>query len=196
MQTFADEITLPETKPETEWIDGRAVQKVMPTREHGILQKAFLYALDAWANSTPNRAGNVVAEWRFRISIPGTRVHPLVPDVTYMSFKRLRSLSKKDRSTPSVPPEIVVEVLSPDDKPKDVKAKRKEYLAWGVSLVLIVDYETRSMEAYDATGYHGSIGNVEDYVPPMFPDLHLPLQRMFAELDLPEPDFDTPEELM
>ena len=41
-------IVLPETKPETEWIDGRAVQKARPTREHGILQLAFADALKAW----------------------------------------------------------------------------------------------------------------------------------------------------
>lgn len=40
MQTFTDEITLPETKPETGWIAGRAAQKVLPTTDHGIFQKA------------------------------------------------------------------------------------------------------------------------------------------------------------
>jgi Uma2 family endonuclease len=187
MQTFADEITLPETKPETEWIAGRAVPKVMPTREHAILQQAFLAALDRWFNADPKRAGNVLAEWRFRVSIPGTRVHPLVPDVTYMSFARLRPLSKKDRSTPRVPPEIVVEILSPDDKPKDVEIKRKEYLAWGVSLVLIADPEARYMDVYDIDGRYERVdGSVEMYSPAIFPELPLPLRALFAKLDFPE----------
>jgi hypothetical protein len=37
-----NEIVLPTTKPETEWIGGRAVRKSMPTTWHSILQKAFL----------------------------------------------------------------------------------------------------------------------------------------------------------
>jgi Uma2 family endonuclease len=182
MQTFADEITLPETKPETEWIDGRAVPKVMPTREHGIMQLAFGEALKAWGRTR----GQVVTEWRFRVAVPGVAVHPLVPDVAFMSFARLRSLPKEDRTYPLIAPEIVVEILSPDDKPKDVETKRKEYLAWGVSLVLIVNYETRSTEAYDSEGGYGKIGAVEDYSPMMFPDLRLSMQALFAELDIPE----------
>ena len=40
-----DEIVLPQTKPETEWIGDRPVQKVMPTRKHSLLQAAFLDAI-------------------------------------------------------------------------------------------------------------------------------------------------------
>jgi Uma2 family endonuclease len=183
MQTFTDEITLPETKPETEWIDGRAVPKVMPTLEHGIMQLAFGEALKVWGRTR----GLVATEWRFRVSaFPGQAVHPLVPDVAFMSFARLRSLPKEDRTYPFIAPEIVVEILSPDDKPKDVEAKRKEYLAWGASLVLIVDYQTRSMEAFDSAGGYGKIGAGEDYSPMMFPDLRLSMPALFAELDIPE----------
>jgi Uma2 family endonuclease len=191
MQVFADEITLPETKPETEWIGGRAVQKVMPTTDHSILQAAFLLALDRWAEA--ERRGQAGPEWRFRVSIPGTRVHPLVPDVAFMSFARLRPLSKKDRQSPNVPPEIVVEILSPDDRPKDVEAKRKEYLAWGVSLVLIADPDARYVDVYDCAGAYERVdASVETYSPAIIPDLVLPLRAMFAKLD-----FDIPEaELM
>jgi Uma2 family endonuclease len=187
MQTFADEITLPETKPETEWIAGRAVQKVMPTTDHSILQAAFLLALHAWAEA--ERRGQTGPEWRFRVSIPGTRVHPLVPDVAFMSFARLRPLSKKDRQSPNVPPEIVVEILSPDDRPKDVEAKRKEYLAWGVSLVLIADPDARYVDVYDGAGAYERVdASVETYSPAIIPDLVLPLRAMFAKLDFDIPD--------
>ncbi len=150
MHTFADEITFPQTKPETEWIAGRAVQKVLPTTDHSMLQKAFLYALDAWAKAV--RRGQAGAEWRFRVSIPGTPVHPLVPDVAFMSFARLRPLVGRDRQSPNVPPEIVVEILSPDDKPKAVESTRKEYLAWGVSQVLIADPNERYVDVFDSAG--------------------------------------------
>ena len=36
--TWSGEIILPETMPETEWLRGRAVQKVSPKRRHGELQ--------------------------------------------------------------------------------------------------------------------------------------------------------------
>jgi Uma2 family endonuclease len=182
---IADEIVLPETRPETEWINGRAVQKVMPTTDHSILQKAFLHALDAWAKA--DQRGLVGAEWRFRVALPDLPVHPLVPDVAYLSSGRLRPLSKKDRQSPNVPPEIVVEILSPTDEPKDVEAKRKEYLAWGVSLELIADPDGRYVDVYDRAGRYERIdGSVETYSPAIIPDLALPLRAIFAELDFIE----------
>jgi Uma2 family endonuclease len=99
---IAAEIFLPETKPETEWIAGRAVQKVMPNTDHSILQLAFAEALKAWAKAGDH--GRVGTEWRVRVSIPGIPVHPLVPDVAFISFARLRSLPKQERQYPSVPP--------------------------------------------------------------------------------------------
>jgi Uma2 family endonuclease len=164
---IAREIVLPETEPETEWIGGRPVQKVSPTRSHSKLQAAFLRALEDWAGGR----GDVGAEWRFRASPPGEPVHPLVPDVVYLSYDRLRPLSRKDREYPPVAPEIVVEILSPDDRRKDVDAKRR----------------ARSIEVYDADGRYERVdATVETYAPASVPDLRLPLRAMFAKLDVPE----------
>jgi Uma2 family endonuclease len=181
------EIVLPETKPETEWIDGRAVQKVMPNREHGIMQLAFADALKAWAKA--GKRGQVATEWRFRVDASlneDDQIHPLVPDVAFMSFARLRSLPKDKRRYPIIAPEIVVEILSPGYKPAEVETKRKEYLAWGVWLVLIINYEKRSAEAYDSAGGYTKIGADENYSPTMFSDLQFPMRELFAELDIPE----------
>ena len=110
-------------------------------------------------------------------------------DSTLLSFARLRPLSKKDRQSPNVPPEIVVEILSPDDRPKDVEAKRKEYLTWGVSLVLIADPDARYVDVFDSAGTYERIdASVESYSPAIIPDLVLPLRAMFAKLDLDIPD--------
>lgn len=47
-----------------------------------------------------------------------------------------------------VPPELVVEVLSPDDRRGEVMEKLEEYLAMGVDVVWIVDPEHRYVLAY------------------------------------------------
>ncbi len=75
------------------------------------------------------RLTDVGTEWRFRASPPGEDVHPLVPDIAYLSYERLRPLSPRDREVPPVAPEIVVEILSPDDREKDVIEKRRVYFA-------------------------------------------------------------------
>jgi Uma2 family endonuclease len=106
-----------------------------------------------------------------------------VPDVAYISYKRLDPLTPADRETPPVAPDIVVEILSPGDAQRDIDAKREVYLACGVQLLLIVDPEKRTVQAFDRDGHHQTIGAVDAYVPPSFPDLSLPLRAMFGKLD-------------
>ena len=173
------EITLPETKPAMEWVDGRAVQKVSPTRKHSLLQSSFLRCLYDWKTGR----GEVGAEWRFRLTPPGERTRPLVPDVAYISYESLDPLTPAERETPPVAPDIVVEILSPADSSRDIDAKRGVYLSCGVQLVLIVDPEKRSVEAFDRDGNHDTIGAVDAYVPPSFPSLVFPLRAMFDELN-------------
>jgi Uma2 family endonuclease len=179
------EIVLPETKPETEWIGDRPVQKVSPTRKHSLLQGAFLEAIKVWARA--GSRGQAGPEWRFRASPPGEHIRPLVPDVAFMSFERLRTLAPKDREVPPTAPEIVVEILSPDDRQNNIDEKRRVYFAWGVALELIADPETRTLEVFDRDGRHERVdATLETYSPAIFPDLQLPLRTMFAELDLPD----------
>jgi Uma2 family endonuclease len=49
--------------------------------------------------------------------------------VYYISYTRLRRLSPKRRETSPVAPEIVVEILSPDDRLNDVDEKRRVHFA-------------------------------------------------------------------
>jgi Uma2 family endonuclease len=46
------------------------------------------------------------------------------------------------------PPDLAVEVLSPDDKASDITKKVEEYLAAGVPLVWIVDPATQTVTVY------------------------------------------------
>jgi Uma2 family endonuclease len=108
--------------------------------------------------------------------------------------RTLRPLSPKDRETPPVAPEIVVEILSPDDRPKVVDEKRRVYFAWGVTLELIADPDGRCVGVYDNLGRHEHVhASVETYSPAIVPDLVLPLRAMFAELDCIDDLDESPE---
>jgi hypothetical protein len=66
------EIVLPETEPDTEWVRGRALQKMSPTTNHAVLQSALSAKLVAWAATR----GVVGSEWRFRVGPPGEPLRP------------------------------------------------------------------------------------------------------------------------
>jgi Uma2 family endonuclease len=139
------EIVLPETKPETEWVRGRPLQKVSPQRDHSRLQTALALQLDRWAE----KRGEVGTEWRFRVAPPGEIRRPLVPDVAYASNERLRPLSYEELQVPPLAPDVVVEILSPDDRRADVDDKIDTYLRAGSSLAIVVDPSERIVELRD-----------------------------------------------
>jgi Uma2 family endonuclease len=171
------EIVLPETKPETEWVRGRALQKVSPQRTHSRLQGALTMRLDRWAAGR----GEVGPEWRFRVAPAGEVRRPLVPDVAYVSNERLRPLSDKELEIPPLAPDVAVEVLSPDDCRADVDDKIAVYLRAGSSLVIVVDPQQRAVELHDRaeTARLDETGTIAHWA---LPDFLYPLRELFAVL--------------
>jgi Uma2 family endonuclease len=144
----ASDIVLPVTEPETEWVRGRPLQKVRPTRTHSLLQLKLGSELRAWAGPR----GEVGSEWRFRVAPPGEPARPLIPDISYVRVDRLRGLTGNDLEVPRLSPDVAVEILSPGDRRADIDDKIATYLAAGSVLVMIVDPKTQTVELHDARG--------------------------------------------
>lgn len=79
------------------------------------------------------------------------------------------------------PPDLVVEVLSPDDRPAAVVSKTADWLAAGAGLVWNVDPAARVLVA------HAADGTVVRFLPPaavsagdVVPGFELPLDRVFG----------------
>jgi Uma2 family endonuclease len=171
------EIVLPETKPETEWVRGRPLQKVSPQRDHSRLQGALNTALDRWAAGR----GEVGPEWRFRVAPPGEVRRPLVPDVAYVSNDRLRPLDGKDFQIPPLAPDVAVEILSPDDRRVDVDDKIDVYLRAGSALVIVVDPHQRIVELHDPTNTV-RLHEADTIEHSALPEFSYPVRDLFAVL--------------
>ena len=170
-------------KPAIEWINGKAVQKLMSTDLHAILQLAFARFLDTWAKASNQKRGKVGTEWRYIIPPNSYDTESVVPDVAYLAT--YFDLPKADRTYPTVPPDIAVEILSPGDDLKDVEKKRKFYLWWGVKLVIIADPVKRTVEVHESPEIVAYYGEHDILSSRAFPSLEIPLRDIFAELDEP-----------
>ena len=144
----AREIVLPETKPETEWVRGRALQKVSPKRGHAMVQRDLLALVDRWGRER----GETGAEWRFRVAPPGEVRRPLVPDVAYVASERLRGHTAEELEAPPFAPTVAFEILSTGDAPRDVASKVDVYLRAGAEAVVVLDPARRTIVAHDARG--------------------------------------------
>lgn len=176
MQT--EEIVLPDTEPETEWILGRPVQKMSPFRDHARLQAALSYALWPWAEGR----GEIGSEWRFRIAPPGEVRRPLVPDLAYVSKERLAGLEGADLQAPPLAPDVAIEILSPSRVQRHVEHKTGVYLAAGSALVIVIDSRDRTVRLHDAGGVHVLRGD-DAIVHDALPGFSLALPVLFAALD-------------
>ncbi len=173
-----EEIVLPDTEPETEWILGRPVQKVSPFRDHSRLQAALTVALWPWAAGH----GEVATEWRFRIAPPGEVRRPLVPDIGYVTNERLAGLSNIDYQAPPFAPDVAIEILSPSRVPAQVAHKIEVYLSAGSKLVVIVDARDRTVRLHDPHGVRVLRGD-DVIAHDALPGFALPLPTLFAALD-------------
>jgi Uma2 family endonuclease len=174
------EIVLPETKPETEWVRGRALQKVSPTYPHARIQGLLFTAFSAWADADDR--GRVGTEWRFRVAPPGQIVRPLVPDLAFLAYTAFpKNAPREDLDVPLGAPTVAVEVLSPDDRAADVRDKIATYLAAGTSLVLVVDPEQANIVACDRSGER-TFRSPDSLTHTAMPGFSLDVGRLFASI--------------
>lgn len=121
--------------PAPDLVDGSLVERGEPVYLHSKTQGRCFRMLDDAARSVPLYAG---PEMRLRLS--ETRVR--VADIA--AFKDV----EPDEQTPSTPPFIVIEVVSPDDRYVDILTKLDEYRRWGVPHVWLVDPWLRKLHVF------------------------------------------------
>ena len=123
-----------------ELIDGEIVEKV-PTEQHGMIVILIAHWLLSFI-LTNQIKGRVLTEVRYRSK--EDRRNARIPDVSYRAGNN--PLTKK--GSVSELPDSAIEVKSPDDSLKDMRAKARYYLANGTKLVWLVEPQRRFVEVY------------------------------------------------
>ncbi len=144
------EIVLPQTKPQSEWVRGRPVQKVSGTYEHAALQAELAALLRPWARAGRGRLGT---EWRFRVAVAGELARPLVPDLAFRSYDALpQDAPSTDVAIPRGAPTVAFEILVKHELRADIDDKIQTYLRSGSGAVVIVDPATETVAVHDVDG--------------------------------------------
>jgi len=73
-----------------------------------------------------------------------------IPDVSFVSLGRLPGGKLPDQPVPALVPDLVVEVISPSNTPKEMDEKLQEYFEKGVRLVWYVRPRSRVVDVYTA----------------------------------------------
>jgi Uma2 family endonuclease len=150
--------------------------KTMPAgEEHGFTAMAFGWRLAQFVET--NSLGRVyAAETGFKLATNPDTV--LAPDV---AFVRQEKLTQVQKGYPNIVPDLVVEVVSPYDVYTEVEDKVKEWLEYGVTVVVVVNPHQRTVKV------HRSITDVlilteQDVLrlEEILPGWHLDIKALFA----------------
>ena len=106
--TLKEFLALPETKPATEYIDGKIIQKPMPQGKHSTIQAELIIALNGALK--PRKIARAFPELRCTFGGRST-----VPDVTVFTWDRIpRDDNGEIANTFQTVPDWTIEILSPE----------------------------------------------------------------------------------
>jgi Uma2 family endonuclease len=135
-------LKLPETKPASEYIDGRIIQKPMPQGEHSVIQGEFVTVVNAIIK--PQKIARAFPE--LRCTFAGQAI---VPDVSVFVWNRIpRKENGEVANVFSLAPDWVIEILSPDQSQTKVTKKILHCLENGTQMGWLIDPDERTVFVY------------------------------------------------
>lgn len=123
-----------------EWVNGEAIMMSPANIEHILLSVWLLRVLAAFVDH--HSLGVLMQDAQLRL--PGQRARR-VPDLLFVAQDRQSLIG---RTAVEGPPDLIVEIVSPDSLARDWREKHLEYQAAGVREYWVIDPASQHMEAY------------------------------------------------
>lgn len=160
---------------DAELIDGEVVS-VMPTSfDHGGIAANLVAYLKQWIWSGPG--GHVGTESGVIVDRNPDRVRG--PDVLYVAAEKVATLESR-KGFKEIQPDLVAEIISPNEGAVDVRLKLKDYLKIGTRLVLLIYADTRELEVHSSGGVARSYGENDIFeAPEVLPGFSLKVADLF-----------------
>ena len=178
--TYSDLVALPDDQLRHELIDGEHFVSPSPATAHQEISKRLFLALNTFVER--HRLGEVLYA-PFDIKLSAYTV--LVPDLVYFTETRFAEIVNEKHATAA--PDLVVEILSPGTRHRDLGRKRAVYDRDGAREYWIVDPEARSITVLRRPRSDAGLTDItvlalasDDVIEsPLFPGLKLRLRDVF-----------------
>ena len=162
-----------------ELVDGQAIPKMSPKFFHSKLTRALLYLIEQWCEGR----GEVYPEWAITLTRRGRDWVP-TPDLLYISYERLPANWDEDEACP-VPPDLVIEIISPGQTFGQMAAKAKDYLDAQVQRVWVVDSKARSISVFYPDAAPQTYMGEELLTDSLFEGLEFTAEQVFQKAKIP-----------
>ena len=142
LEEFEDFIRKPENRDQYfELIHGAIVEKAMPTDEHSLIVNWLLFSLTGYSVIHGLRPPGPERRFKFPNDIQNARQ----PDVSQILDPNVPLVIQGPME---IIPDLIAEVMSPDDSIDEMREKAKFYIASGVRLVWLVFPRQKIVEVY------------------------------------------------
>lgn len=132
---------------QVELVRGRLVVREPPGTWHGVIAAKLGYYVSAFVRQ--HGVGSVAAQdTGFKIGSDPDTVR--APDVAFIGHERAALI--RARGYAAIAPDLLAEILSPDDRPAEVLAKVADWLAAETKIVWVVDPERQEARVYRQDG--------------------------------------------
>jgi Uma2 family endonuclease len=182
--TLEEFLRLPgiDERPYREYIDGRIETKMSPQKKHGRLEKRLMNHVDAF--SEPRDLGESFPE--LRCTFAGRSI---IPDVAFLLYEHIELGEDGEVLDPTLrPPDIHVEIVSPEQSAKKCREKLVFSTANGCPLGWLIDPIRRTVEVHRPGRKPERVaadGILEG--DPVLPGYRLPVAELFEWLKLHRP---------
>ena len=173
--TLEEFLRLPEFDESFELVDGEVVLKMSPKFFHSRLTSVFWSELSSWSSGI----GQVAIEWSVVLKRRGQDWVP-VPDLLYVSYDRLAADWLEDSPCP-VLPELVIEIVSPEQTFNQLAQKAMDYLNAGVDRVWVVYPPMRSLTVFFVDLPPETYRSDRLLTDNLFPDLAVTSEQFFVK---------------
>ena len=159
----------------TELVRGELIVREPPSTYHGRVQASLNVLVGSYVRA--HTLGAVFGQdTGFKIASDPDTVR--APDLAFVDRTRVTQIPR--RGYAALAPELVAEILSPDDRPGEVLAKVGDWLEAGVRLVWVIDPERRVASVYRDDGSVMTVSSDADVDgEAVLPGLSLRLSELF-----------------
>jgi Uma2 family endonuclease len=127
------------SRPRCELVEGRLVEMSPVNLDHGTIVVQLTALLHGHVQ--PRSLGAIVIEVGFKLASNPDTVRS--PDIAFIRAERVATARR--HGFVDGPPDLAIEVLSPEDRAGEIRQKTHEYLTRGTSVVVIVNPDDRTV---------------------------------------------------
>ncbi|MGJ5631645.1 Uma2 family endonuclease [Nostoc sp. CALU 1950] len=162
-----------------ELVNGQAIPKMSPKFFHAKLTRVLLNLIEQSCEGK----GEVCPEWVVALTRRGRDWMP-IPDILYISYERLPANWDENEACP-VPPDLVIEIISPGQTFGQMAAKAKDYLDAKVLRVWVLDIKARSITVFYPDAAPQTYMGEELLTDSLFEGLQFTIERVFQKAKIP-----------